>query len=167
MIMKINLITTKYITKFIILTLFVLVMPTSAAFAQPAPSSTVGAGGITPATSGGAGGVTPPKKSTLTNPLRNIDTLGGLVNKFVELFSYIVIIFAVLILIWTGLQYIMARGNTTKMKELTARLGWIVVGIAIVIGARVIITVIVNTLEATGTVNEEVIRSVNRAVDGR
>lgn len=103
----------------------------------------------------------------LQNPLKNIDSVGSLVQKFVEIFSYIVILFAVLALIWVGLQFILARGDSTKMKELKEWLFWIVVGVAVVIGARIIIEVIINTLSATGTVDQSIINSTNNALNGR
>ena len=109
----------------------------------------------------------PTKVTTLQNPLSNINSVGSLVSKFVEVFSYLVILFAVLMLVWTGLQYILARGNAEQMKKLTNRLTYIVIGIAIVIGARVIIDVIINTLSATGTINSGTINSINRARNGQ
>ncbi|MES2216026.1 MAG: TrbC/VirB2 family protein [Patescibacteria group bacterium] len=104
---------------------------------------------------------------TLQNPLKNVTSVGGLVNKFVEIFSYLVIIFAVIAIVFTGLQLILARGNPEKMKEASTRLGYILIGVAIVIGARIMVAVIINTLEATGTVNQNVIQGANRALDGR
>lgn len=104
---------------------------------------------------------------TLQNPLsNNLNSVGSLVNKFVEIFSYLVILFAVIMLIWTGLQYIVAQGNSERLKELTKRLTWILIGIAIVIGARIMVMIIINTLQATGTVNQQTLQSVNNAVSG-
>lgn len=101
----------------------------------------------------------------LQNPLK-VRTIGGLIQTAVEIFSYVVIIFAVLAFIWVGLQYILARGNSEKMKELSKWLGYIVIGVAVVIGARVIITIVINTLESTGVVDERVIQSARDARDG-
>ncbi len=105
---------------------------------------------------------------TLQNPLSSkFNSVGGIIQGFVEIFSYLVILLAVLAFIWTGLQYILARGNTQTMKDATKHLGWIVVGVAIVIGARIIITVVLNTLQAAGTVNPNVIQNASRAVQGQ
>lgn len=100
----------------------------------------------------------------LQNPLSGVNSVGELVGKAAEIFSYIVILFAVLALVWTGLQYILARGNSEKMKELSQRLLWIVIGIAIVIGARIIVEIVINTVASTGVVKEEVINQANRAI---
>ena len=87
-------------------------------------------------------------------------------SKFVEIFSYIVVIAAVLLLVWVGLQFILARGDTTKMKELKGWLVNIIIGVAIVIAARVIIVIIINTLDSTGTVDSNTIQSARTAVSG-
>ena len=101
---------------------------------------------------------------TLTNPLKGVTSVGDLVNKFVEIFSYLVIIFAVLALIWVGFQFIMAQGDTAKMSELKGWLLNIVIGVAIVIGARLIISIVVNTLQATGAVDSKVIEGANKLI---
>lgn len=107
-----------------------------------------------------------PSTFTLQNPLK-VDSIGGLVQNFVEIFSYIVILFAVLALVYVGLRFILARGDPSKMNELKSWLLWIVVGVAIVIGARIIIQVVINTLSATGAVDQSVINSTNNAINGR
>ncbi len=104
---------------------------------------------------------------TLSNPLSGVTSVGALVNKFVEILSYILIIFAVLMIVYTGLQFILARGNPEKMKEEGKRLGYILIGVALVIGARILVMVVINTLQATGTVTPQVINQANQAVQGK
>ncbi len=108
------------------------------------------------------GASNPPKKTlTLTNPLK-VDSIGGAVGAFVEVFSYLVVLFAVLALVWVGFQFILARGNPERMKELKNWLFFIIIGVAIVIGARVIIMIVTNTLQATGTVDPNTIQSIQK-----
>lgn len=103
----------------------------------------------------------------LQNPLDpKFNSVGGLVQGALEIFSYLVIIFAVLMLIWVGLQFILAQGNPDKLKELKNWLLWIVVGVAIVIGARIIVSIVINTLQATGTVSPSVIQSAHNGLNG-
>lgn len=116
--------------------------------------------------SSGSSNTAPSTTFTLQNPLK-VNSLGGLIESFVEVFSYIVILFAVLALIYVGLQYILARGKPERMKELSNWLLWIVVGIAVVIGSRIIVSVVINTLGASGVVDQRVIQSANNALDGR
>lgn len=106
--------------------------------------------------------------TTLQNPLK-VDSIGGLVQNFVEIFSYIVVLLAVLVLIYIGFQYIMAsaQGNSSKIKELHSWLLWTVVGLAVVIGARVAVQVVINTLSATHTINQNVLDSATKAASGK
>lgn len=101
----------------------------------------------------------PQKTFTLTNPLK-VNSVGDLVKDFVDIFSTVVIILAVLTLIWVGLQFILARGDATKMKTLKEWLLWIVVGIAVVISARLIVDIVINTLSATGTVDANTLNTI-------
>lgn len=107
---------------------------------------------------------------TLQNPLnKNINSVGGLIQAFLEIITYLFIIFAVLMFIYVGFQYVTnaAQGNAKKIEELHKQLLWLVVGVAVVIGARVIIQVVINTISATGTVSPSVIESANRAAQGK
>lgn len=102
---------------------------------------------------------------TLTNPLsKKYDSIGGIVQGFVEIFSYIVVLGAVLALIWVGLQFILARGDPKKMNELKGWLFYIIIGVAVVIGARIIIQVVINTLSASGVVDQRTIQSAENAL---
>ena len=106
----------------------------------------------------------------LQNPLnKNINSVGDLIQAFIEIITYLFIIFAVLMFIYVGFQYVTnaAQGNAKKIEELHKQLLWLVVGVAVVIGARVIIQVVINTISATGTVNPSVIESANKAAQGR
>lgn len=124
---------------------------------SPAVNQPTGSGGSPAGTSGNIG---------LKNPLK-VKTIGGLIQSAVEIFSYLVIIFAVLAFIWVGLQYILARGNAEKIKELSKWLGYIAIGVAVVIGARLIISIVINTLESSGTVDPKVIQSAKDGLEGR
>jgi hypothetical protein len=107
---------------------------------------------------------------TLQNPLnKNINSVGGLIQAVLEIITYLFIIFAVLMFIYVGFQYVTnaAQGNAKKIEELHHQLKWLVVGVAVVIGARVIIQVVINTIAATNTVSPSVIESANRAAQGR
>ena len=132
--------------------------------ATPASSGTAGASGGTQLP--GASGQQTPTVTTFTlqNPLNpGISTVGGFLQNAVTIFTYLVILFAVLAFIWVGFQYILARGNASKMQELSSWLLMIVIGVAIVIGARLMIQIVINTLSATGVVNSKVIQSAQNA----
>jgi hypothetical protein len=104
--------------------------------------------------------------NTLQNPLK-VSSLGSLINTGVMIFTYLVVLGAVIAFIIVGLKYIMARGNPTKITEATRWLWNIIIGVAIVIGARVIIQIVINTLTSTGTLSTEVTQSANNALTGQ
>ncbi len=99
----------------------------------------------------------------LENPLKNVSSIGDLVKSGLQVFSYIAVLFAVLMLIVVGFQYIMARGNPDAMKKASQWLLYIVIGLAIVIGARIAVDIVINTLGATGVVDPNVIQSARNA----
>jgi|GEM_PF-4396365 hypothetical protein len=104
---------------------------------------------------------------TLHSPLDpKITSVGGLVQTFIDVISYILILFGILALMWTGLQYVLAQGNSDRIKELHKTLLAIVIGIAIVIGARVIVQVVINTLKATNVINSSTLNQVQNAATG-
>jgi len=148
---------------FLCLIVSLISIPTLNVYAQASGGNNTSSNGVT-----GGSNTAPATTFTLQNPLKKeIDSLGGLIEAFVEVFSYIVILFAVLAIIYVGLQYILARGNSEEITKRTDQLKWIVIGVAVVIGARIIVSVVINTLGASGVVDQSVIRSANNAIDGR
>lgn len=115
-----------------------------------------------PTPSGSMGTTNKSSVFSLQNPLK-VDSLGGLIQAFVQIFTYLVVILAVLALVYVGLRYILARGNPDEMTRLSNWLLWIVVGVAIVIGARIIVSIVINTLGASGVVDQGIIQSANNA----
>jgi len=121
-------------------------------------------GGGVPAAGSSEGGNTSSKSTfAITNPL-NADSIGEVVLSFITIFSYVVILLGVLCLIYVGFRYVLAsaEGDKGKLAELHGYLLYIVIGIAIVIGARVIVQVVINTLAASGTINQGVINSAGK-----
>lgn len=109
---------------------------------------------------------TPYKKPgtfTITNPLK-VSSVGALVQTGLEVFTYLVVLLAVLALVYVGFLFVMARGNSDKIKEYREWLWYIIIGVAVVLGANAMLRVVINTLGATGTINEGVIRSAKDAL---
>ena len=134
----------------------ILLIPISMIHAQES------AGG-NPAGSHAGGNPTPQTTATLQNPLTKVSSIGDLVKSGLQVFSYIAVLFAVMMLIVVGFQYIMARGNPDAMKKASQWLLYIVIGLAIVIGARIAVDVVINTLSANGVVDPNVIQSARNA----
>ena len=104
------------------------------------------------------------KTFTLQNPLK-VNSIGGLIQSFVEIFSYVAVLLAVLVLIYLGFRYVVysAQGNASEIAKLHSWLLWTVIGIAIIIGARVMVDIVINTISATGTISPGVIQSARQA----
>ncbi len=128
-----------------------------------------GQGGVTVPAPNTGSGVTVPSSGqttgTITNPL-NVKSIGDAINTVLQAVTYLAVLFAVLALIWVGFKFIAAKGNPGKTKEAGQWLGFIVIGIAIILGARLLIAIVINTLQATGTIKPEVIQSANNALTG-
>lgn len=154
---------TSYIPNFkTVLIAIAVISLTIASFAMVASAQEQGGTTNRPAEQGG----TTNQIVKLTNPLK-VDNIGDAVKVAIEVFTFLVILFAVLALVWVGFQFVLSRGNTERMKELRKWLFNIIIGVAIVIGARIMIEVIINTLRATGTVDESVLQSADDALRSR
>ncbi|MDD5165516.1 MAG: pilin [Candidatus Pacebacteria bacterium] len=102
--------------------------------------------------------------TTLTNPLKGVNSVSDLIFTFMKIISYIAVIFGVLMLMWVGLQFVLAQGKPEEIKKRSNQLLWVIVGIGIILGARILVSVIINTLDATGSVNSSVIQSAQNAI---
>ena len=104
---------------------------------------------------------------TLSNPLKGVNSISDIVLTFMKILSYLAVIFGVIMLMWVGFRYVMARGNPDEIKKRSLQLLWVIIGIGVILGARVLITVVINTLQASGTVNPAVIQSAQNAINSQ
>ena len=84
-----------------------------------------------------------------------------------KIVSYIAVIFGVLMIMWVGMQLVLAQGKPEEIKKRSNELLWVVVGIGVILGARILITTVINTLQATGTVNPAIITNARNAINGQ
>ena len=91
----------------------------------------------------------------LPNPLC-VSSISSILYLAVDIATYIGVVLAVIFLIYAGFKYIAARGNPAKITEAHHFLLAVIIGIAILIGARAIVSVIENTLTSAGVVNSSV-----------
>jgi hypothetical protein len=82
--------------------------------------------------------------TTLQNPL-NATSLVQLLQEVLNYVTYIGGIFLVLVLVFVGFQFVMARGNPEAIGKAQRALLWTVIGGLILLGASAIATVIVST----------------------
>ena len=94
----------------------------------------------------------------LCNPLK-VNSVQAILFLIVNIAMYIGVILAVLALIWVGFKFIAAQGNSEKLKDARSFFYAVIIGIAILIGASAIVTIIENTLTAAGVVKPGVFGS--------
>lgn len=90
----------------------------------------------------------------LDNPLgpANLTTVSDVIERALGIIIKVSIPFVVLMLIWTGFQFVIAQGNPTKISAAKNTFLWVVVGAAILIGCVVIANAIANSVESVAKV---------------
>jgi hypothetical protein len=84
--------------------------------------------------------------TVICNPLGQTGDLGTFLVSLLNQLSKIAAMLAVLMIIYSGLQFVLARGNEGKITKAKSQLLYVVIGTAIVLGADVIINIVVNTI---------------------
>ena len=102
---------------------------------------------------------------TLKNPLNGVNTVSDVVLVFMKIVSYLAVIFGVLMIMWVGLQLVLAQGKPEEIKKRSNELLWVVIGIGIIIGARILVSVVINTLQATGAVNSTITQNAQTTLN--
>lgn len=99
-------------------------------------------GGGTP---GGGGTVGSGGSATLDNPLK-FKTLGEFLLGAADAFLSIGVIVAVFGILYAGFLFVMAQGNEQKLQRAKSAFLWSVVGLAVIVGALVLVTAIQGTI---------------------
>ena len=101
---------------------------------------------------GDTSGGTPESVSlSLDNPLGEVNTLMELLAKIVQAIMMIAIPVIIILFIYAGLKFVMARGNPKEIDEAKEMFKWLVIGTAIILGAELLIKVLENTLGSLRT----------------
>jgi len=93
---------------------------------------------------GGGPGVIP-------NPLGTTSTLAGFVGLLLDTIFPIAAMFSVFYLIYAGFKMVVAGGNEEKLSESKRAFLWAVIGIGVLLGAKVISAVICGTINQLGS----------------
>ena len=97
-----------------------------------------------------SGSVTGPGGANqLVNPL-GVSSFPQLVQKLLQAALVIGIPIAVLFIVWAGFKFILARGNPEALKEARTNLLHTLIGVGIFVGASLIASIIVSTLQQLG-----------------
>lgn len=91
---------------------------------------------------------------TLCNPLA-VSNFCDLVKALLNIVMAIGIPIAVLFLVWSGFRFILARGSQTGLQDAKRNFMYVIIGIAVFLGAWTLATVIsatIKTLDSSGTI---------------
>lgn len=88
---------------------------------------------------------------SVQNPL-NVNSLCGFLKKVLEAVITIAIPIAVVFIIWAGFKFVLAQGNSTELKKARSNFLYTVIGIAVFLGAWLLVQVIALTLKELGVV---------------
>jgi len=112
----------------------------------PATTGTVSGGGSGPATCGSG-------PCPVSNPLGSTTTLCGLIKKLFQAAVAIAIPVAVLFIIWSGFQFVLAQGRPKDLQRAKRHFYYTIIGIAIFLGSWLLATVIAATINSIGGSN--------------
>lgn len=84
----------------------------------------------------------------IRNPLTGVETAEGVVTVILRLVTNIGSVVAVMFLIYSGFLFVKARGNSGELEKARSTFFWTIIGIAVLLGAYVISTVVVGTVNS-------------------
>lgn len=86
-------------------------------------------------------------QTTLINPLGNV-TIEQFFLKIIDIVLVFAMPLIVVFIMIAGFKYVTANGNTEKIRSATTALTWAIVGGLLILGAKVLLTVISGTVAA-------------------
>lgn len=103
---------------------------------------------------------TAPKQTlpTLENPI-HANNVQELILTITDFIIFLGTLIAVIMFIWVGFKFVMAQGEPKAITDAKHMFFAVVVGTAILIGAKLIVEVIQNTLIQAGVVNENLLKN--------
>jgi hypothetical protein len=140
---------------FLLFIMTAFLVPVGIIFAQPNPSPT-GGNNSNPSPTGGNNAVS----TKLENPLK-VKSIEGVILLAVDIMIYVGVAFAILAIIFVGLKFVLAQGRPDEITKAKEWFFYIIIGLAILISAKVIVEIVENTLIQSGVVNEDFWRPTN------
>ncbi len=92
-------------------------------------------------------------QSKLQNPLK-VDSIEAVILLVVDIMVYVGVSFAILAMIFVGFKFVTAQGKPDEITKAKEWFMWIIIGLAVLISAKVIVEIVKNTLVNSGVVNE-------------
>ncbi|HEY9583043.1 MAG TPA: pilin [Candidatus Paceibacterota bacterium] len=84
------------------------------------------------------------------NPLGSTSSFSALIEKVLEVLIQIGIPVLVVFIVYAGFLFVTAQGNEKKIEDAKSALFWAVIGGAVLVGAKVIATVVKQTVGVIG-----------------
>ena len=106
-----------------------------AAYAQQRPSETV---------------TRPSGSNTISNPLKQIETIEGLIEVIINLALKIGIPIAALMIIYSGFLFVTAQGDVKQIDAAKFNFKWTIIGTAILLAAATIVNILQGTINSLG-----------------
>ena len=85
---------------------------------------------------------------TLDNPLKNIETIEGLLVAILNIIMILMVPVIVFFIIYAGFKYVMAQGNASQVEEATRALTYAIIGGVLILGAVAISQIIKSVVDA-------------------
>ncbi len=85
--------------------------------------------------------------SGLENPIKGAETIQALVAKVIDAAIVILMPLVVLAILYSGFMFLLAQGNEQKLKTAKTNFVWVIVGVAILLGAKIISVVLKSTTD--------------------
>ncbi|HRH25310.1 MAG TPA: pilin [Candidatus Paceibacterota bacterium] len=86
-------------------------------------------------------------KVRINNPLK-VDTIEGAIQLFMNMVLRIALPFIIVFFIWSGLNFILARGNAEKIKTAKKMFWYTIIGSLLILGAWTITNAIIGTVNS-------------------
>ena len=83
----------------------------------------------------------------LKNPLK-VDSIQGLLTTVLSYVVQIGTVIIVLMMVWTGFKFVLARGNPTELQGARKMLLWTIIGALVILGAQIIAMGVQSTITA-------------------
>lgn len=88
-----------------------------------------------------------PVQFELTNPIK-ADNFIQLLNLIVDAAMLVLVPLIVIAIMWTGFLFIKARGNDTELTKAKQMFFYVIIGAAIILASKLIITFVSSTIES-------------------
>ena len=81
------------------------------------------------------------------NPISGADSIEALLAKIIDVAIIILMPLVILAVIYSGFMFLMARGNKEGLTKAKTNFVWVVVGVAVLLGAKLISAILKSTVD--------------------